>query len=251
MIRLAVLVLLATAALAQTPVKPEDQGFAPDESFIPEKRERPAAPPTPPRAAEEKPAPASAPPAGAAAPIAIEIDLSGQRAWILQDGQRVYETPISSGRSGFPTPVGNFRVTEKDHDHKSSLYGKIVDAKGRVVIADGDSDMPVPPGGRFVAAPMPHFMRFNGAVGMHAGRLPGYPASHGCVRLPPAKAKLFFEIAEVGTPVRVFGQAPRTSRPPRPGDKKSPGETPAPGATPRPGWFARLFVKPAPTPARR
>jgi lipoprotein-anchoring transpeptidase ErfK/SrfK len=250
MIRLATLALFATAVCAQVPVRPEDQGFAPDESFIPEKNERPALPSGPARPAEEKSRPGSTPPA-TAAPIAIEIDLSAQRAWILQDGQRVYETPISSGRTGFPTPTGHFRVTEKDHDHKSSLYGKIVDAKGRVVIADGDSDTPVPPGGRFVAAPMPHFMRFNGAVGMHAGRLPGYPASHGCVRLPPAKAKLFFEIAEVGTPVRVFGQAPRTSRPPRPGDKKSPAETPAPKEAPKPGWFARLFAKSSPTPAPR
>jgi len=150
------------------------------------------------------------PPTPAAPLIAIEIDLSAQRAWILQEGQRVYETPISSGRDGFETPQGNFTITEKDPDHKSSLYGKIVGADGRVLVSDADSDMPLPAGAKFQQAPMKNFLRFSGAVGMHAGRLPGYPASHGCVRLPPSKAALFFNIVEIGTPVRVFGKAPRT-----------------------------------------
>jgi len=151
--------------------------------------------------------------------MAIEIDLTTQKAWILQDGQRVYETSISSGRSGFETPAGSFTVIEKSADHKSSLYGKIVDDRGRVVISDADCDTPLPAGAKFQAAPMKNFLRFDGAVGMHAGRLPGYPASHGCVRLPPSKAALFFNIVEVGTPVRVFGQAPKTG--PGPSPKKA------------------------------
>jgi hypothetical protein len=56
---------------------------------------------------------------------------------------------------------------------------------------------------------MPYFMRFNGAEGMHAGYLPGYPASHGCVRLPDEKAIAFYRAVEVGTPVSVFGRTPR------------------------------------------
>src|SRR5687768_17545708 len=114
-----------------------------------------------------------------AAPVSIEIDLTAQQAWVLQDGQRVYQTPISSGRTGHETPTGNFTVLEKDLDHKSSLYGRIVDGAGRVLVSDADSDTAVPAGGKFVPAPMRHFLRFDGAVGMHAGRLPGYPASHG------------------------------------------------------------------------
>ena len=50
---------------------------------------------------------------------------------------------------------------------------------------------------------MPNFMRFNGGVGMHTGFLPGYPASHGCVRMPDHMARVFFENAEIGTPVVV------------------------------------------------
>jgi lipoprotein-anchoring transpeptidase ErfK/SrfK len=179
-------------------------------------------------------------------PIAIEIDLTAQKAWLLQDGKRVYETPICSGRTGHETPAGDFSVLEKDLDHKSTMYGRIVDQNGRVLISDADGDMALPAGGKFVRAPMKHFMRFEGAVGMHAGRLPGYPASHGCVRLPAAKAALFYNIAEVGTPVRVFGKAPRTgtsSKPRKPIAEPVPA-TPVP-ATPKPGWLTRLFTKPS------
>lgn len=140
-------------------------------------------------------------------PISIEIDLSAQRAYLLEGGQVVLESPISSGKPSHPTPTGSFRVQEKDPDHRSSLYGKIVDSRGRTVVSDADSGMRVPPGGRFVAAPMRYFLRFRGPVGMHAGILPGYPASHSCVRLPRDKAVLFYQAATVGTPVTVYGRA--------------------------------------------
>jgi hypothetical protein len=178
------------------------------------------------------------------APIAIEIDLTQQKAWILQDGQKVYETSISSGRTTHETPSGNFAVLEKDPDHKSSLYGRIVDDAGRVLISDADCDTALPAGGKFVQAPMKNFLRFDGAIGMHAGRLPGYPASHGCVRLPPSKAKLFYDIAEIGTPVRVFGKAPRSTRPAPPKASAPASPTPAPTPKPRDGWFKRLINKP-------
>jgi hypothetical protein len=85
-----------------------------------------------------------------------------------------------------------------------------VDARGRTVVADADADMRVPRGGKFIPAPMSYFMRFDGATGMHAGYLPGYPASHGCVRLPERNAIAFFNAVEIGTPVHVFGRTPRT-----------------------------------------
>jgi len=205
--------------------------------------------------AREAEKPASPPTHSSPPPIAIEIDLTAQKAWLLQDGQRVYETPISSGRTAHETPTGDFSVLEKDLDHKSSLYGKIVDGNGRVLIGDADGDMAVPAGGRFERAPMKHFLRFEGAIGMHAGRLPGYPASHGCVRLPASKAALFYNVAEVGTPVRVFGKAPRTGPPVKPPKADSSAATPAPpAATPKGSWLTRLFSKPEsaqPTPAVR
>jgi lipoprotein-anchoring transpeptidase ErfK/SrfK len=147
--------------------------------------------------------------AQATAEVAIEIDLSSQKAWVLREGQRLFETPISSGRAGHETWPGEYVVTEKDPEHRSSHYGRIVDRRGRTLIPDVDMDTPRPAGARFVQAPMRYFLRFDGAIGMHAGRLPGHPASHGCVRLPVGKAALFYKAAEIGTPVRVFGRAPR------------------------------------------
>jgi lipoprotein-anchoring transpeptidase ErfK/SrfK len=59
------------------------------------------------------------------------------------------------------------------------------------------------PGTHFMGARMPYFLRFSGGAGLHAGYLPGFPDSHGCVRLPDNMARLFFENAPSGTPVRV------------------------------------------------
>ncbi len=171
------------------------------------------------------------------ASVSIEINLTAQKAFLLDDGKIVYESPISSGRPGFPTPTGNFAVLEKDANHLSSLYGKILDANGRTINANGDSAMPVPKGGKFVQAPMKNFLRFDGASGMHAGYLPGYAASHGCVRMPAHKAALFFDIATVGTPVKVFGKAPAGgASEAKPKAAATPAATPAPTPPPR-KWY--------------
>src|SRR5437763_2899300 len=144
-------------------------------------------------------------------PFHVEIDLQDQVALLLRGRQVVLESPISSGRYGHLTETGSFKVIEKERNHFSSMNGKIVDADGNTVVADADADMKVPRGGKFIPAPMRYFMRFHGATGMHAGYLPGYPASHGCVRMPEQLAIAFFDRVEVGTPVRVFGRTPRTN----------------------------------------
>jgi lipoprotein-anchoring transpeptidase ErfK/SrfK len=172
--------------------------------------------------------------ANGAEPLAIEIDLAAQKAFLLQDGKVVYDSPISTGRPGHRTPTGDFEVLEKDDNHLSSLYGKIVDSSGNTVVRDADADMHVPKGGKFVQAPMKHFLRFEGANGMHSGYLPGYPASHGCVRMPDRKAALFFGIAEVGTPVRIHGKPPETT--PATIDRPKPAATPAPTPPPHKWW---------------
>src|SRR4051794_9493056 len=146
--------------------------------------------------------------AQSSSPYSVEIDLQDQTAYLIQNGRTVLSTPICSGRAGHLTETGTFQIIEKERNHFSNMYGQIVDARGNTIVADADSDMSVPRGGRFVPAPMRYFMRFNGAIGMHAGYLPGYPASHGCVRLPEANAIAFFQAVEVGTPVTVFGTTP-------------------------------------------
>jgi hypothetical protein len=174
--------------------------------------------------------------------IEIDLDLSAQKATLYQDGEEVYNCPISSGRLSHPTPVGDFEVIEKDPDHHSNLYGKIVDSGGRVVKSSADCATPVPHGCHFQQAPMKWFLRFDGAAGMHAGILPGYPASHGCVRMPANKAKLFYDIAQIGTPVYVHGTPPWREEREEPRSSPSHTTHSQPAATPVPA--------PAPAPKR-
>jgi hypothetical protein len=138
----------------------------------------------------------------------VEIDLQQQMAYLIRGRQLVLSSPISTGRSGHLTETGAFKIIDKERNHFSSMYGKIVDANGRTVVSDADADMRVPRGGKFIPAPMRYFMRFHEATGMHAGYLPGYPASHGCVRMPEQNAIAFFNAVEIGTPVHVFGRTP-------------------------------------------
>jgi hypothetical protein len=145
----------------------------------------------------------------ACAQYSVQIDLGDQKAYLLYDDRAIMESPISSGRYGHLTPNGTFTITDKDLNHTSSIYGRIVDDYGRTVLADADVDMPVGYGTRFVNAPMRYYMNFAPGIGLHAGYLPGYAASHGCVRMPESKAIAFFNAVSVGTPVTVFGTTPR------------------------------------------
>jgi lipoprotein-anchoring transpeptidase ErfK/SrfK len=134
----------------------------------------------------------------------VVIRLKEQRAYLYRDGRVVAETTVSTGREGYATPGGKYRVTQKDADHRSTLYGAYV-KDGRVVKANVSVKRDrKPAGATFVGAPMPYFLRINGPVGLHAGHVPGYPASHGCIRLPSRQARRFFHAVEVGTPVIVY-----------------------------------------------
>ena len=134
----------------------------------------------------------------------ITIDLGEQMAYFYKDGVEVGRTQVSTGREGYNTPTGSFKVSQKNPDHISNLYGDYVDANGEVVVANvGVNRDKRPPGTKFRGAPMPFFLRVAGAVGMHAGYLPGYAASHGCIRLPRGAAEKFFENAPPGTPVEI------------------------------------------------
>lgn len=135
----------------------------------------------------------------------VLISLSKQRAYLLADGQVYIDSPISSGKSAGMTPTGSFSVLEKDPNHRSNIYGDFVDRSGRTVRAGVSSKVDSAPSGtHYVGAPMRWFMRLTpGGVGMHVGILPGYPASHGCVRLPAAIAPLIYRAVKVGTPVTI------------------------------------------------
>ncbi len=134
----------------------------------------------------------------------IKIRLSEQRAYFYKGGELVGVSQLSTGREGLDTPSGTFKIVQKDRDHVSSKYGDYVDEVDNVVVPniDGTKD-PKPPGTRYKGAPMPYFMRVVGGVGMHAGYLPGYPASHGCIRMPEFMAENFFQNVTEGTPVTI------------------------------------------------
>ncbi len=134
----------------------------------------------------------------------IVIDLSDQKAYFYKGGALAGVSALSTGDEKHPTQTGNFKIIQKDQWHKSNLYGDFVDAYGQVVVANIDitKDKP-PPGTRFEGSKMHHFMRFVGGTGMHEGFLPGYPASHGCVRMPGHMAAIFYNNVSVGTPVTV------------------------------------------------
>ena len=141
---------------------------------------------------------------GTGGPPRIKLVISEQKAYFHRGDHLVGQSLISTGSPTHPTPVGTFKIFFKNPDHKSSVYGWIYDADGAVIKKNADIRVDkVPPGGRFDNSKMTWYNQFYPAIGMHAGYLPGYPASHGCVRMPEWMARNFFEAAPLGTPVEV------------------------------------------------
>lgn len=108
----------------------------------------------------------------------IVITLSEQRARLLDaDGNELFTTKISTGRKGYSTPTGEFVITDKNRDWTSTIYH----------------------------ASMPYFQRLNcSAIGLHQGVVPGYPASHGCIRVPAGNAAKLFTMTQAGDRVKIL-----------------------------------------------
>ena len=118
-------------------------------------------------------------------PLTIVVSLGKQTVSIYDNNQKIASSPISSGMPGHETPTGIFSILEKNRYHYSNLYG---------------------------GAPMPFMNRItNSGVAMHEGVVPGYPASHGCIRLPAAFARNLFGVAEIGARVIVTQEDPTPS----------------------------------------
>jgi hypothetical protein len=110
-------------------------------------------------------------------PVAIIVSIPDQRVYVYRNGVEIAVSTCSTGKPGHETPTGVFTILQKDKNHHSSLYND---------------------------APMPNMERLTwSGVALHAGNLPGYPASHGCVRLPMDFSAKLFGITHVGTPVIV------------------------------------------------
>jgi lipoprotein-anchoring transpeptidase ErfK/SrfK len=110
-------------------------------------------------------------------PLVVTISLRRQRLSVWDRNGLMMEAPISSGKLGTPTPTGVFSILQKNRVHFSNLYD---------------------------SAPMPNMQRITwSGVALHAGQLPGYPASHGCIRLPHSFSKRLFDVTKMGTRVIV------------------------------------------------
>ena len=135
----------------------------------------------------------------------IVVSIPKQRAYLMIGEEIVADAPVSSGKRGHESPRGHIRVLEKDPNHHSTLYGDFVDGSGRIVRGGVSARIDSAPSGtHFAGAAMKWFLRLTeDGVGMHIGILPGYPASHGCIRESVDGAKLFYDHAKVGTPVDV------------------------------------------------
>lgn len=114
-------------------------------------------------------------------PMMLVVSLATQRAVVYRNGIPIAITTVSTGRPGHRTPTGIFTVLERDVEHYSSLYN---------------------------SAPMPHMQRLTwGGVALHGGDLPGYPASHGCIRLPREFARRLFGVTRLGMTVVITNEA--------------------------------------------
>ncbi len=112
-------------------------------------------------------------------PVAIVVSIPEQRVHVYRNGIRIAVSTCSTGKKGHETPTGVFTILQKDQNHRSSTYNN---------------------------APMPNMNRLTwSGIAMHAGRLPGYPASHGCVRLPLKFSAKLFTVTHLGTPVILSG----------------------------------------------
>lgn len=114
-----------------------------------------------------------------AGPVAVIVSIPEQRVFVYRNGVRIAVSTCSTGKPGHSTPTGIFTVLQKDKHHRSSTYNN---------------------------APMPNMNRLTwSGIALHAGNLPGYPASHGCVRLPMDFSEKLFGITHIGTPVIIAG----------------------------------------------
>ncbi len=137
--------------------------------------------------------------------VHVTVSISRQRVDLFYGNDLVIDAPVSSGKIGHGTPTGRFPILEKQPAHFSNIYGAFVDKQDRIVRSGVSEKIDTAPSGtHFKGAPMLNFMRLtNGGVGMHVGILPGYAASHGCVRLPLEIAPLIYDRVKVGTVVTV------------------------------------------------
>lgn len=117
--------------------------------------------------------------------VRVLVSLPLQRLWVFRGRELVATSPVSTGKAGHETPAGSFPILQKRVEHYSNRYDN---------------------------APMPYMQRLTHyGVALHGGRLPGYPASHGCIRLPHRFARRLYNLTDFGSRVIVTRARPRST----------------------------------------
>lgn len=143
---------------------------------------------------------------GGSEPVTVRISLADQIAEFKRGGREIGWCYVATGKESHATKAGTYKITEKIEDKYSNAYGWMEDMDGNVTNGDAKPSDKVPPGQRYVAAPMPYWMRLTSyGIGMHGGLIPepGKPASHGCIRMPKEFVSTLFDAVSVGTPVTI------------------------------------------------
>ncbi|NJM37660.1 MAG: L,D-transpeptidase [Akkermansiaceae bacterium] len=138
--------------------------------------------------------------------VTVKISLSDQIAEFKRGGRDIGWCYVATGKEGHGTSPGSYKITEKIEDKYSNRYGWIEDEMGNVTDGDAKPTDKVPAGMKYVAAPMPFWMRLTSyGIGMHGGLIPnpGEPASHGCIRIPKDFVPTLYDAVVVGTPVTI------------------------------------------------
>lgn len=135
----------------------------------------------------------------------IVVSLGRQRIYLYSGDEVAIEAAVSTGKRRGQTPTGEFTVLDKAATHSSNFYGDFVDRDGQVVRHGVSTRIDAAPSGTtFVRVPMQHYLRLNEeGLALHAGRLPGYPASDTAVRVPADIAPLIYQRVKKGTPVKI------------------------------------------------
>jgi hypothetical protein len=125
------------------------------------------------------------PDASTEGPVQIVVSLPLQTAYVFRGGTLIGVSTVSTGSPGYDTPTGSFRILQKKVEHRSNLYDD---------------------------APMPYMQRLTwDGIALHAGSIPGYPASHGCIRLPAAFARKLYAATSLGASVHIVDEAPASA----------------------------------------
>jgi len=137
----------------------------------------------------------------------VVVDLENQRAQLLVNGLVALDAPCTTGKEGKETPVGEYTVLEKIEDKQSNLFGKLYDKEGNLLFK-GDRRKFEGEYETYEGFSIPFWMRMNyNGIGMHqSGSIKRQPASNGCVRLPANAVKKIFDLADVGTTVKVVSK---------------------------------------------